>query len=235
MRLAGTTVPEGRGQGQWGPVTSVRVVRRTGAPRVRVAHTGGRLDATSDLRYDERMATLPELSSAAADLVRARVRDVPDFPKPGILFKDLTPVLGHGPTFAAITEAFVARYRGAGIVQVAVIEARGFAVGAPIAYALGAGLTLLRKPNKLPAKKRRMTYALEYGTDALEIHEDALTPGDRVLVIDDVLATGGTLRAAVDLVREVGADVVEAAVVIELSFLGGRARVGAPTAALVTY
>lgn len=200
-----------------------------------VAHTGGRLDATSDLRYDERMATLPELSSAAADLVRARVRDVPDFPKPGILFKDLTPVLGHGPTFAAITEAFVARYRDAGIVQVAVIEARGFAVGAPIAYALGAGLTLLRKPNKLPAKKRRMTYALEYGTDALEIHEDALAPGDRVLVIDDVLATGGTLRAAVDLVREVGADVVEAAVVIELSFLGGRARVGVPTAALVTY
>lgn len=178
---------------------------------------------------------ISDVSSALAETVRSRVRDVPDFPKPGILFKDLTPVLGHGPTFAALTQAFVERYRSQGVDQIVAIEARGFAVGAPIAVGLGVGLTLLRKPNKLPWKKRSKSYDLEYGADALEIHADALSPGQRAVVIDDVLATGGTLRAAVGLVQEMGATVVEAAVVIELGFLGGRARLDVPTAALLRY
>ncbi len=184
------------------------------------------------------MAAAPnasDLSAALAETVRGRVRDVPDFPKAGILFKDLTPVLGHGPTFAAVTQAFVERFRAEEIDQIVVIEARGFAIGAPIAVGLGVGLTLLRKPNKLPWQKRTRTYDLEYGTDALEIHADALAPGQRAVIVDDVLATGGTMRAAVDLVRDTGATVVEAAVVIELSFLGGRARLDVPTCALLRY
>lgn len=179
--------------------------------------------------------SISDLNTGLAETVRARVRDVPDFPKAGILFKDLTPVLGHGPTFAAITAAFVERFRAEQIDQIVAIEARGFAIGAPIAVGLGVGLTLLRKPNKLPWQTRSKSYDLEYGADALEIHADALAPGQRAVIIDDVLATGGTMRAAVGLVRDTGATVVEVAVVIELSFLDGRARLDVPTAALLRY
>jgi len=176
-----------------------------------------------------------DLSLALAESVRARVRDVPDFPKPGVMFKDLTPVLAHGPSFQAITQAFVDHLRPLAIDQIVAIEARGFAVGAPIAVGLGVGLTLLRKPGKLPWEKKKRTYDLEYGADALEIHADALSPGHRVVIIDDVLATGGTMRAAVALVRDTGATVVETSYLVELAFLGGRAKLDVPSVSLLKY
>jgi adenine phosphoribosyltransferase len=168
------------------------------------------------------------------------IRDVPDFPKPGILFRDLTPVLQEPRLFKEVIDRLAARHGGEGIQKVAVIEARGFLFGAPLAYALGAGLCLLRKPGKLPYKKVRESYALEYGTDALEIHEDALAKGETVLVVDDLLATGGTSGAAGRLVERLGARLVGYSFVIELEALGGRARLvatpGAPKVhALVKY
>ena len=179
---------------------------------------------------------MSDIDAGLAKEIEARVRDVPDFPKPGILFKDLTPVLAHGPTFRAMTLAFAARYREKKIDLIAAIVARGFVIGAAIASELGVGLALLRKPGKLPWTKERQAYDLEYGNDALEMHEDAIVHGARVLLVDDVLATGGTMRAALDLVQARGAEVVETAFVIELGFLGGRSRLGTvPVAALVRY
>ncbi len=158
------------------------------------------------------------------DTIKAVIRDVPDFPKPGILFKDITPVLANPEAFQKVIDIFVAKYKDEGITQVAAIESRGFPFGAPLALALGAGLTIIRKPGKLPADTVQETYALEYGVDTLEIHADALTASDKVLVMDDLLATGGTAVAAGNLIEKLGAEMFGFAFVIELSFLGGREK-----------
>jgi adenine phosphoribosyltransferase len=159
----------------------------------------------------------------SADLVRF-VRDVADFPKPGVVFKDLTPLLADADAFATAIDALVAAFRDAPIACVAGIEARGFIVGAAAARALGAGFVRLRKPGKLPSRTVQVDYALEYGSDRLELHADAFVRGERVLLVDDVLATGGTLAAAARLCEDAGAEIVGAAVVAELVFLDGRAR-----------
>ena len=169
-------------------------------------------------------------------LLRARVRDVPDFPKPGILFRDLTPLMGDGVALREavdlLAEAAV-RHRPELIVA---IESRGFIFGAPVAASLGVGFVPVRKPGKLPHKTRRRSYDLEYGTDALEMHADAVVAGARVVVVDDLLATGGTAAATVALVREIGGEVVGAAFVVELELLRGRDRLaGVPVDALLTY
>ena len=149
------------------------------------------------------------------------IRDVPDFPKPGILFKDITPLLANGPGLRAVVDAFADRHRGR-IDAVVGVESRGFLLGAPVAYALGVGLCIVRKPGKLPHDVHTVEYELEYGSDTLEIHRDALVPGARVLVLDDLLATGGTARATVALAEACGAHVVECGFLVELAFLGGR-------------
>jgi len=156
----------------------------------------------------------------------ALLRDVPDFPEPGIVFKDITPVLADHTAFAQVVADLAAPFADAGITRVVGIESRGFIIGAPVALSLGAGFVPVRKPGKLPALTSRVEYSLEYGTDAIEIHRDGLTPGDRVLVVDDVIATGGTAAATLELVRGLGADAVGFAAYVELTFLGGRARLG---------
>jgi adenine phosphoribosyltransferase len=165
------------------------------------------------------------------------VRDVPDFPKPGILFRDITPLLQDPAAFGKAIEGLAAPFRGQGVTKVVAVEARGFVLGAPVALALEAGLVLVRKPGKLPAATRRASYALEYGTDALEIHADAIGPADRVLVVDDVLATGGTAAAVFELVGQAGARLIGLSLLIELTELGGRSRLGdrAPVHALLRY
>lgn len=156
------------------------------------------------------------------------VMNVPDFPKPGIMFKDLTPIFLNPKAFQGLIEVFAERYRGENLDAVVAIESRGFVIGAPLAAALGVGLVLVRKPGKLPRPTHRRTYALEYGTDTLEMHQDAVRPGARVLIVDDVLATGGTAKAVSDLLGDAQAQIVEAAFVAELGFLSGRKRL-APT------
>jgi len=154
------------------------------------------------------------------------IRDVPDFPKPGILFKDITPLLLDPTRFRRAVELMAAPFRGSGVRRVVSIESRGFLLGAPIALLLDAGLVPIRKPGKLPAARGRVEYALEYGTDALEMHRDAVGHGDSVLIVDDVLATGGTAEAAAKLVRAHGGQVAGFTFLIELEFLKGRARLG---------
>ena len=158
------------------------------------------------------------------DNLKAKIRHVPDFPKPGILFYDITTLLKDRQGFHDTIEALASPYRGKGIDQVVGIESRGFILGAAVANALAAGFVPIRKPGKLPAKCFREDYALEYGTDGLEIHEDAVATGQRVLVVDDVLATGGTARAAAGLVRKIGGDLVGLAFLLELNFLNGREK-----------
>jgi len=159
------------------------------------------------------------------DRVSALVRDVADYPHPGILFKDITPVLADGALFAAVVDELVGHAGEIGPVDaVAGIEARGFILGAPVARALGVGFVPIRKQGKLPWRTITASYGLEYGEAVIEIHEDAFTPGARVLVIDDVLATGGTAAAALDLVARGGAMPIGFAVLVELGFLDGRAR-----------
>jgi len=155
------------------------------------------------------------------------IRDVPDFPKPGIMFKDITPLLLDPTRFRRAVELMAAPFTGSRVRRVVSIESRGFLLGAPIALLLEAGLVPIRKPGKLPAARGRVEYALEYGTDALEMHRDAVGQGDRVLIVDDVLATGGTAEAAAKLVRAHGAEVVGFTFLIELDFLKGRERLGA--------
>jgi adenine phosphoribosyltransferase len=157
--------------------------------------------------------------------LRRAIAAVPDFPSPGILFRDITPLIADPALLALAIDAMAAPVRDAGITHVLAIESRGFILGAPLALTLGAGLVLLRKPGKLPRATVRADYALEYGTDALEMHRDALSPAARVLLVDDVLATGGTLGAALALVDQVGATVHAASVLIELLALDGRTRV----------
>lgn len=156
--------------------------------------------------------------------IRRAIREIPDYPKPGISFKDITPLLGDAQLFGATCALLADPYRDLGITHVISIESRGFLFGGPVAVALGAGLIPVRKPGKLPFETTREEYALEYGTDALEVHVDALGDGARVLVADDVLATGGTAAAATRLVRRLGGDVVGSTFLIELAFLGGRER-----------
>jgi adenine phosphoribosyltransferase len=154
--------------------------------------------------------------------LRALIRDVPDFPQPGILFRDVTPLLRDPAGLTAVVDALAERYRGRSIDAVAGIESRGFLFGAPLAVALGVGFVPLRKAGKLPAETLRREYGLEYGTAVLEVHRDALRPGESVLLVDDLLATGGTAAAAASLLAELGARVEEIAFVIELAFLEGR-------------
>jgi adenine phosphoribosyltransferase len=152
------------------------------------------------------------------------IRDVPDFPKPGITFKDITPLLLDPGRFRRALELMAAPFGGSEVRRVVSIESRGFLLGAPIALLLDAGLVPIRKPGKLPGARGRVEYALEYGTDALEMHRDAVGQGDRVLIVDDVLATGGTAEAAAKLVRAYGAQVVGYTFLIELDVLKGRER-----------
>jgi adenine phosphoribosyltransferase len=169
--------------------------------------------------------------------LRGLIRDVPDFPEPGVVFKDITPVLADAAALNGAVEALAGPYLDSGITRVVGIEARGFIFGVPVARRLGVGFVPIRKPGKLPYSVEREEYTLEYGTDLLEIHTDALVPGDRVLIIDDVLATGGTAAAAVRLIRRLGAEVSGVAVLVELSFLDGRSHVpdGVALTTLVTY
>ena len=183
---------------------------------------------------EQRPVSAPDDAAAApvADRVRAAIRDVADFPKPGIVFKDVTPVLADAHLFRAVTDAMAAPWAGTGITHVVGIESRGFIFGAPVAQRLGAGFVPIRKPGKLPYRTERVEYALEYGTDALEIHADACGARARVLVVDDVLATGGTAEAAARLVRQVGAELAGFSFLLGLAFLGGGRRL-APTPARV--
>jgi adenine phosphoribosyltransferase len=171
-----------------------------------------------------------------SEALRHAVRDVPDFPKPGILFRDITPVLLHPNLFLGATRAMADPFRNDHVNRVLAIESRGFLFGSPIAQELGAGLVPVRKPGKLPAARQRVDYALEYGTDALEMHADAISPGDVVLIVDDVLATGGTAAAAADLVRGRGATLGGFSFLLELDGLRGRDRLGGARAeALIHY
>jgi adenine phosphoribosyltransferase len=164
------------------------------------------------------------------------VRDIPDFPEPGIVFKDITPVLGDPVAFNTLIAALAEKFEDQRVSKVAGIEARGFTLAAPVARTLEAGFIPLRKPGKLPWRTIRQTYNLEYGTDALEMHVDAVEPGERVLVVDDVIATGGTAFAAVELLRRAEAVVVGVVVFIELGFLNGKAALeGVPFHALVRF
>jgi adenine phosphoribosyltransferase len=172
---------------------------------------------------------------ASIDL-RDWIRDIPDFPKPGITFKDITPMLAHPEAFRAVVDRMAEAFAGRSIETVAAAEARGFIFGAPLALALGAGFVPIRKPGKLPYATLALEYQLEYGSDRLEVHTDAMGPGRRILLLDDVLATGGTMRACCDLVRQAGAEVVACAFVIELSFLQGRGRLEpCEVFSLITY
>lgn len=168
--------------------------------------------------------------------LREHIRDIPDFPKKGIIFKDITPLLGDPAALAGTVDRLAQRHADDRVEVVAAIESRGFIFGGALAVRLGAGLVPIRKPGKLPYDTLSQTYTLEYGTDTLEMHSDAIVKGSRVLVLDDLLATGGTAGAAVDLVRQAGGRVVGASFVIELSFLGGRARLGdTPVSSLIQY
>jgi adenine phosphoribosyltransferase len=168
--------------------------------------------------------------------LRGLIRAVPDFPKPGILFRDITPLLADPWGFRASTAAMADLAHAARPDLVAAVEARGFLVGAAVALALGCGIVPVRKSGKLPYRTRRVTYALEYGTDAQEIHEDAVREGQRVLLVDDVLATGGTLAATVDLIRRGGGEVAACAVLLELAGLKGRERLpGVEVLSLLVY
>jgi adenine phosphoribosyltransferase len=156
--------------------------------------------------------------------IQGAIRDVPNFPKPGIVFKDITPLLANGRLFTKTIDLLAERYREKKIDTVLGIESRGFIVGAALAYKLGAGFSVVRKPGKLPYETHKASYELEYGTDTLEIHVDALAPNARVIIADDLIATGGTAAATAELVSKLGGTVVECAFIIELSFLKGREK-----------
>jgi len=166
----------------------------------------------------------------------AAIRDVPDFPKPGIVFRDITPMLLDPGLFKRAVRSMAAPFKDSRVDRVMAIESRGFILGAPIALALGAALVPARKPGKLPWRRHRVEYELEYGTDAIEVHEDAIGRGHRVLIVDDVLATGGTAAAAARAVEKAGGRLVGLSFLIELAMLAGRKRLGKSTvASLLTY
>ncbi len=161
-----------------------------------------------------------------ADQLKQLIREVPDFPKPGILFRDITPILANGEALRASARHLAAPFRESGLDRVVGIESRGFIFGALVAAELGCGFVPIRKPGKLPAVVLRRSYALEYGEDAVEMHADAIEAGQRVAVVDDLIATGGTARAAIELVEHAGANVIGVAFLVELDELGGRAVLG---------
>ncbi|MFB7826255.1 adenine phosphoribosyltransferase [Streptomyces hydrogenans] len=172
-------------------------------------------------------------------LLLSRIRDVPDYPKPGVLFKDITPLLADPEAFTALTDALAGLCAAQGATKIVGLEARGFILAAPVAVRAGLGFIPVRKAGKLPGATLRQAYELEYGTAEIEVHAEDLTAGDRVMVIDDVLATGGTAEASLELIRRAGAEVAGVAVLMELGFLPGRARLepalgGAPLTALIT-
>jgi adenine phosphoribosyltransferase len=170
---------------------------------------------------------MPEPQEQGIDgRIRQTIRDIPDFPQPGIVFKDITPLLADPDLFGWIVEELAAPFSGAGIEKVIGIESRGFIFAAPVALRLGSGFVPVRKPGKLPHVTARIDYDLEYGSDSLEAHADAVRPGQRVLIVDDVLATGGTAAATRTLLEGLGAVVVASAFVVELGFLNGRQRLG---------
>jgi adenine phosphoribosyltransferase len=170
------------------------------------------------------------------NLLKSLIREVPDFPKPGILFYDITTLLKDAQGLKSVIDGLIEGYRGLGIDTVVGIEARGFIFAPAVAYALGAGFVPVRKPGKLPAAAERVEYALEYGTDVLEVHRDAVEIGKRVLVVDDVLATGGTAAAVAQLIRKLGGELVGFEFVIELDFLKGREKLpGLDVRSLVHY
>lgn len=167
--------------------------------------------------------------------IKNHIRSVPDFPKPGILFYDISTLLADADAWQVALGRLARIVRGFQPDLLVGIESRGFLVAAPLALKLGSGFVMVRKQGKLPGKTIPFEYELEYGTDTVEIQEDAIKPGQRVVVLDDLLATGGTLQASIDLLRKVGADVVGAACLIELTFLNGRDRLDVPFEALVAY
>ncbi|MFQ5846439.1 MAG: adenine phosphoribosyltransferase [Candidatus Methylomirabilales bacterium] len=168
--------------------------------------------------------------------LRGKIRDIPDFPKPGVVFKDITPLLADAQAFRTALDLLGDRYRDQGVQVVVSVEARGFIIGSALAYKLGAGHAVIRKAGKLPFKTHRAVYHLEYGTDTLEIHADALQPGARVLIADDVLATGGTVAAAIDLVNTLGGQILGLAFLVELTFLKGREKLDHyPLFSLIKY
>ena len=158
------------------------------------------------------------------DDLKLTIRDIPDFPKKGIIFKDITTLLQDAKSFTRMIDMIANRYIGQQIDKVVGVEARGFLIGAALAYKLGAGVVLVRKPGKLPSETFSKTYDLEYGTDTLEIHKDAIKPGEKILIADDLLATGGTVAAVVDMVSQLGGDIVECCIMTELGFLDGRKK-----------
>lgn len=171
-----------------------------------------------------------------ATWLKEHIRDIPDFPKPGVVFKDITPLLSDVDAFRFTINALADHFAGRPVDKVLGIEARGFITAAPVAYRFGAGFVPVRKAGKLPWQIEQQEYALEYGTDLLEIHRDSVAAGERALIVDDVLATGGTASAAVRLVEKLGGIVVGLAFIIELSFLGGRRKLeGYDTLSLITY
>jgi adenine phosphoribosyltransferase len=177
---------------------------------------------------------MTDTAARAAELISGRIVDVPDFPQPGVVFKDLTPLFADGPAFRAVVDAIVERYRG-GFDVVVGMEARGFVVAAAVAYAAGVGVVPVRKAGKLPRLTYSASYALEYGEATLQVHQDAFGAGQRVLVLDDVLATGGTAEATATLIRQAGGVVQGLCVLVELSFLGGRDRLAnLPVTSLLT-
>jgi adenine phosphoribosyltransferase len=167
--------------------------------------------------------------------LKKKVRDIKDFPKEGILFKDLTPLLSDPESFRKSVDMLAERYQDRKIDLVVGVEARGFIIGAALAYRLGAGVILIRKPGKLPYKTHHTIYELEYGTDQLEIHQDAIQPGQKVVIADDLLATGGTMKAAVDLVGKFQGEIVECAFLVELEFLKGREKLDLPIFSLMQF
>ena len=171
----------------------------------------------------------------AQDLKRF-IRNVPDFPKKGIVFRDITTMINNKEIFKHVIDELARRYRARGIDYIVSVESRGFIFGAALAYVIGCGLVPVRKKGKLPYETHRATYDLEYGTDTLEIHKDAFEKGKRILILDDLLATGGTTCAVIDLVNKLGGEITEAAFVIELEFLNGRGKIkGVPVFSLVKY
>ena len=176
------------------------------------------------------------LKSETGEDLKKIIRNIPDFPKKGIIFRDITPLIGDRKILKHVIDELAKRYKGGKVDYIVSVESRGFIFGAALAYVLGVGLVPVRKKGKLPHETHQVTYNLEYGTDTLEIHKDAFGRGSRVLILDDLLATGGTTAATMDLVKKLGGEVVEAAFVIELEFLKGREKLkGIPVFSLVKY
>jgi len=181
-------------------------------------------------------ASIPAMLSDSIDQLRAAVRDVPDFPKPGIVFKDITPILGNGKLFRMAIEAFLEQCRGKQIDKIVGIDARGFLFGSAVAYDLGVGFVPLRKKGRLPYKTESAKYSLEYGEAEMELHVDAIKSGEKIVLIDDLLATGGTSASAATLIRKVGGELLEAQFLIELEFLHGRQKLeSTPVVSFLKY